>query len=174
MSDFEDDDFLTGNDADSILNALGQQKADSETDVMALIDKLEVAFQRETITPEEVDALTQIIPSEYFKMDEVGTDFDMKNELGMQLRMVNALRSKVITGTGQLKKEVSISEAKSVLDSCRQTGEVIRKNMESVVNLNRIQALEAAVLATVNGHPEEFKREFLASLEKQLAFYCRD
>lgn len=170
----DEDDFLTGDEADDILNALGQQRADNDTNLMPLIEKLEVAFQRETITPDEVEALIQIIPSEYFQMEEVGTDFDMMQELGMQLRMVNALRGKVMTGTGQLNKKVSISEAKSVLDSCRQTGEVIRKNMESVVNLNRIQALEAAVLATVNGHPEEFKREFLASLEKQLAVFCKD
>lgn len=170
----DEDDFLTGDEADDILNALGQQRAENDTNLMPMIEKLEVAFQRETIKPEEVEALIQIIPGEYFQMAEVGTDFDMKKELSMQLVMVNALRSKVMTVTGTLDKRVSISEAKSVLDSCRQTGEVIRKNMESVVNLNRIQALEAAVLATVNGHPEEFKREFLASLERQLAVFCKD
>lgn len=172
-----DEDFLTGDNADAVLLAIGQQAQPIESKITELdhaVELIEQAFEDKKITQEQTEKLADLIPPELFNVESIGTDFDMRAELAMQQRMIHALRQTVMTGTGKLKKDVSIAEAKSVLDSCRNFGEMIRKNMESVVNLERIQALEAAVLATVNGYPEDFKREYLANLEKQLAIFCKE
>lgn len=180
MNNSDDDEFLTGDRADQILSHLGQTRiaaataSSKDSPWLNAIAVLEESVREGTLPPKYIEKLVDVIPSEYFESVSVDADFDMGAELGAQRNLVNALRNKVMSAGGRgLHQGVSISEAKSVMDSCRQFGEVIRKNMESVNNLSRVQALEAAILVTVNDYPEEFRRDFLANLEKQLLIHCK-
>ena len=179
MSSFDDDeDFLSGDESDQALAALASRVSPISRSVVssvdAMIDTLDVGFTDQLFTEEQIDRIVNTIPAEFLAVDDVGADFDLLKEVALQVKMVNALRNRIMTGGG-LKKDVSIAEAKSVLDSCRQTNEVVRKNMESLVNLNRIQALEAAVIQTVRSELNEVQiAEFLVSLEKNLAIFCKN
>lgn len=207
MSQYDDDDdFLTGDDADQLFNDLSKTKEEQDADlteeqatkamnaraklVMAqdnvrsatdgvspfldAIDIIGEGLKSKLLQPEELQTLVDLLPPEILQVDSINTDFDMMEELGLQRNLVNALRLQVMNPSGRgIRSGISVSEAKSVLDACRNFGEVIRKNMESVVNLRRVQALEAAVMEVVSGHGEEFKRDFVAELEKQCKIYCK-
>lgn len=207
MSDYDDeDDFLTGDEADGLFQELSKSPEEKEQDlteeqsakavnaraklVMAqgsvrtasngtspfhdAIDIIGEGLKSKLLKPEELQTLVDLLPPEILQADALNTDFDMMEELGAQRNLVNALRLQVMNPSGRgIRSGISVSEAKSVLDACRNFGEVIRKNMESVVNLRRVQALEAAIMETVSDHGEEFKREFVAELEKQCKIYCK-
>ncbi|AHI61274.1 hypothetical protein vBVpaS1601_9 [Vibrio phage vB_VpaS_1601] len=207
MSQYDDDDdFLTGDDADHLFHELSKSPEEQAEDlteeqttkavnaraklVMAqdnvrsasngtspfldAIDIISEGLKSKLLQPAELQTLVDLLPPEILQVDAVDTDFDMMEELGLQRNLVNALRLQVMNPSGRgIRSGISVSEAKSVLDACRNFGEVIRKNMESVVNLRRIQALEAAIMEVTSGHGEDFKREFVAELEKQCKIYCR-
>lgn len=181
----DEDEFLTGDEADSWLDTpevsgdvklkVENAKSSSATPWLDAIAILEEGIREGSIPEAEIIALTEVIPAQYFTTEAMDAEFDMMAELGAQRNLVNALRSKVMLAGGRgLAKDVTVSEAKSVMDSCRQFGEVIRKNMENVVNLDRIQALESSIMLTVNDYPEDFRREFLKNLEKQLQVHCKN
>jgi hypothetical protein len=167
----EDDDFLVGTRADDMFNAI-LATASNSLDVH--ITAIEQASGNGKLTQEDLVRLVELIPTDMFSVDAVGADFDMQNELGMQHRLVNAMRNQVLTGLGTIRKDVSLQEAKQVLDSCRAFGEVIHKNMKSVVNLKRLQALESAILEAVSGSALVDKQVFLDSLERHIELYCKD
>lgn len=202
----EDDDFLTGEDADHLFEELSkspEEKAEDLTEEQSIkaanaraklvmaqdnvrsasngtspfmdaIDILSEGLKSKMLQPMELQNLVDLLPPEILQVDSINTDFDMMEELGQQRNLVNALRLQVMNPSGRgIRDGISVSEAKSVLDACRNFGEVIRKNMESVVNLRRVQALEAAIMEVVGDHGEEFKRQFVAELEKQCKIYCK-
>ncbi|CAL9974982.1 hypothetical protein VPHK449_0004 [Vibrio phage K449] len=201
MSDtFEDDDdFLTGEEADAYFSGSSSSEEEANPDLAAqrlkleharstaeqfpddhspfkdAIDILSEGIRSRQITNEELQDLANLLPPELFQVDSIDAEFDIMEELGQQRNLVNSLRLAIMNPGGKgLRKDVAISEAKSVMDTCRQFGETIRKNMERVNNISRVQALEAAILETMVDYPEEFKREFTKHLEHQLKIYCKD
>lgn len=206
MSDYDEDDFLTGDEADGLFQELSkteEERIEDMTEEQSLkvvnaraklimaqdnvrsnpgstspfvdaIDIISEGLKSKQLDTHELQTLVDLLPAELLQVDAIDTDFDMMDELGAQRNLVNALRLRVMNPSGRgIRDTISVSEAKSVLDACRNFGEVIRKNMESVVNLRRVQALEAAIMETVAGHGEEFKRDFVKELEKQCKVYCK-
>lgn len=184
--DFEDDDdFFVGEEADDLFGdmtevetadrvALAGAKMTSLSPYQEALHILTEAMRRQELPTEMLQELANLIPSELFDIAPIESDFDMKKELAEQQALITSMRMNIMNPGGRgLKASVSISEAKSVLDSCRNFSETIRKNLESYVNLERIQALESAVLDTMNGYPEEFKRDFSKNLEKALLIHCK-
>lgn len=181
MSTYDDDDFLVGEEADelfadqpeaetagSIVVAKGRPAVEEAFTILA------EALRRNQMPNDLMQELANLIPTELFDIAPIEADFDMKQELAEQQALVTSMRKGIMNPGGKgLKANVSISEAKATMDACRQFSETIRKNLESYVNLERIQALESAVLETVNGYPEDFKREFCVNLKKALDFHCK-
>lgn len=199
-NDYEDDDeFLTGEEADALFNkpehetdernpnladqriklanaqSVAEQYPDSQSPFKDALDILAEGIRSKLLTMEELQLLANMLPPELFATDAVTAEFDVMGELAQQRNLVNSLRLAIMNPGGKgLRAEVSISEAKSVMDTCRQFGETIRKNMERVNNISRVQALEAAILETMADKPEEFKRDFIKQLERQLKVYCQE
>lgn len=182
----DDDDFLVGNEADSAFEGRseieqagaillsGAKKVAGSAPISESIQILEEALRRQELPREQLQDLANLIPTELFDIAPIDANFDMKQELAEQQALVKSMRLNIMNPGGQgLKSSVSISEAKSVLDACNRFAETIRKNLESYVNLERIQALESALLETVSGYPEDFKREFTKNLKKALEFHCK-
>lgn len=199
MSEHDDDDFLTGDEADSYFadptsaadqenpdlaaqrlklehaRSVSSQHPDGHSPFKDAIDILSEGLRSRAISNEELQELANLLPPELLQVDSIDAEFDIMEELGQQRNLVNSLRLAIMNPGGKgLRKEVAISEAKSVMDTCRQFGETIRKNMERVNNISRVQALEAAILETMVDYPEDFKRDFTKQLERQLKIYCKD
>lgn len=195
----DDDDFLTGDEADSYFadptsaadqenpdlaaqrlklehaRSVSSQHPDGHSPFKDAIDILSEGLRSRAISNEELQELANLLPPELLQVDSIDAEFDIMEELGQQRNLVNSLRLAIMNPGGKgLRKEVAISEAKSVMDTCRQFGETIRKNMERVNNISRVQALEAAILETMVDYPEDFKRDFTKQLERQLKIYCKD
>lgn len=184
--DKEDDDFLVGEEADRVFSGTpegeqvgkialsGAKKVEGARPYEEAILILAEGLRRKELPQERLQDLANLIPTELFNIDPISEDFDMKQELAEQQALVKSMRLNIMNPGGRgLKTSVSIGEAKAVLDACRNFGETIRKNLESYVNLERLQALESAVLETVSGYPEDFKREFSKNLEKALIIHCK-
>lgn len=174
-----DDDFLTGAETDIVLSKSGDEKLalaaveDAQHWEMA-IQAITTALEKDALPKPVIEKLLELIPSEYFHKDDINADFDMDAFLQQDMQLVRALRDKVLVGGGsKLRHNVSISEAKSVMDTCRQFGNEIRKNIESLNDIRRVQALESAVLETINGKDEKFRKEFLVNFEESLKRYCK-
>lgn len=200
MNNFDDDDeFLTGDEADALFNkpehetdernpnlasqriklanaqSVAEQYPDSQSPFKDALDILSEGIRARLLSTEELQELANMLPPELFVTEAVTAEFDVMDELAQQRNLVNSLRLAIMNPGGKgLRSEVSISEAKSVMDTCRQFGETIRKNMERVNNISRVQALEAAILETMADYPDDFKREFTAQLERQLKVYCQE
>lgn len=192
--EYDDDEFLTGPEADEFFTqgeesneiaeqriklanaqSIAEQCPDSPSPFKDALDILSEGIRSKRLTNEELQVLANMLPPELFATESVTADFDVMDELAQQRNLVNSLRLQIMNPGGRgIREGISISEAKSVMDTCRQFGETIRKNMERVNNISRVQALEAAILETIGGYPEDFKREFTQELEKQLKVYCQE
>ena len=183
---YDDDDFLVGEEADGLFKedtghraaskvALSSAKAGNANPYLEAITILEEGLRLGEVKDESLQELANLIPTTLFDIEPITQEFDMKQELAEQQALVTSMRMSIMNPGGKgLRKGVSVSESKSVLDACRNFSETIRKNLESFVNLGRIQALESAVLESISGESEEFKRTFKANLEKALAVHCRN
>ncbi len=183
----EDDDFLTGDSVDSMLELTGAPKEtlklrniqeEVKSNPSIFLNALEIlaeGVRSKQIDKAELQKLANLLPPDLFYIDKVDTDFDIKEELGQQMSMVASMRLAVLNPGGRgLREGVSIGDAKAVMESCRAFSETIRKNMERFNNISRVQALEAAVLETISSYQEDFKREFLKNLEESLKVYCKN
>lgn len=183
----EDDDFLTGDSVDSILSSAGkaeetlkmnhihEEVSGNPSMYLNALDIIAEGIRSKQIAHEDLQRLANILPPDLFHIDKIDSDFDIKEELGQQMNMVSSMRLAVLNPGGRgLRQGVSISDAKAVMEACRQFGETIRKNMERVNNIGRVQALEAAILESLSSYGEDFKREFVKNLESSLRVYCKN
>lgn len=99
---------------------------------------------------------------------EYGDDFDVAEVINDQLKVVSAIKEKVIGSDGRIKDDVSHRDARELLTSINTVIPQLVKHKESVINMRRLQAIESAVIATTRELGEEVRTKFLKTLETLL------
>lgn len=100
---------------------------------------------------------------------EYGADFDLTAEINSQIRIVRALRSKVLSDNGSIKEDVSIRDARELITSGGAMLRDLVKYHERTVNLNRMRMVESATIEAIKTLPEDSQQQFFELLERQFA-----
>ena len=130
--------------------------------VMELITLLELDEVPHDLLPSLADAVSVVAP------DNFDEEFDLREELSTQLKMVRAVRNSILNSAGQIREDTTVSEVKSVLDASMKLAQMLTKANKEIVNIERIQAVEAAFLETIADLDEARQKEFVAILEKRM------
>ena len=101
---------------------------------------------------------------------EYGADFDLVQEMNDQIRVVRALRNKVIDPeTGAIKGDHSARDAKELIGSSNTMLASLMKFHDKIVNQDRVRAIEHATIEVVKTLPKESQEKFFEALEQALA-----
>lgn len=100
---------------------------------------------------------------------EYGADFDLTSEINQQIRLVRAMRSKVLGENGHLKNEIPVREARETITSSNAMIQQLMKHHKDVMNMERMRAVETATIEAVKTLPDEQQAEFFGRLESLLA-----
>lgn len=99
--------------------------------------------------------------------DDFDHEFDLQEEVNAQLRMLRSLRSRAD------RENLSVRETRDVLSSASTLIQMLIKEQEKVVNIDRLRTIEKAVVEAVQTLPQEQQDIFLKNLEGKLDGYDR-
>jgi len=95
-------------------------------------------------------------------------EFNLRDEMATQLQMVRAVRSSILNAQGGVRETTTVGEVKSVLDASMKLSQMLTKANKEIINIERIQAVEAAFLEVVSGFKEDEQKEFVEVLERRM------
>lgn len=115
------------------------------------------------LTPTEAERIAGVL-NKLFSCEviEFDHDFDVQGEINEQLRLLRTMRARADSQT------LSIRDMKDTLASATQLIQLLIKEQEKVVNLNRIRTIESCVVEVVRTLPIDEQNNFLALLEERL------
>ncbi len=97
-------------------------------------------------------------------------NFDLMQELDTQLKTVRALRNAILTETNELREGMTTKDVMELNRTSTNLTNLLMKHHKDVVNMDRLRAVEEAVLSVIMTWPEAEEREkFVAAMEKALA-----
>lgn len=99
--------------------------------------------------------------------DDFDHDFDLKEEINAQLRMLRTMRSRAE------RENISTRELKETLTASSSLITMLIKEQEKVVNIDRLRTVERAVVEAIKDQPHEVQEAFLSFLEGKLDGYAR-
>ena len=98
-----------------------------------------------------------------------GADFDLAEEINSQIKVVRALRAKILGEDGSLNEGINAREAKELIASGTTMVSTLMKHHKDIVNQDRLMAVEAATIEAVKTLPPENQEAFFETLERGLA-----
>lgn len=115
------------------------------------------------------DARTRLLYAlEPYREVTLDEDFNVKEELVMMMTMVKSVRNSILNPNGQLKRETTVPEVKSVLDASMKLSDMINKVNKDLINQERIQAVEASFMDVVNEFPKDQQLQYIKMLERRM------
>lgn len=99
--------------------------------------------------------------------DDFDHDFDLKEEINAQLRMLRTMRSRAE------RENISTRELKETLTASSSLITMLIKEQEKVVNIDRLRTVERAVVEAIKEQSHEVQEAFLSFLEGKLDGYAR-
>lgn len=144
-----------------------RNKSEELLRIRAKVDEVKSLINFGDVTDSGMRALREAIerklPAEF---DE---DFDMRNELQMQMQLVKSVRSHILNEEGSIKSTASVSEVKSVIDASMKLADALNKLNKDLINQERIQAIEASFMQIAQETmTEEDQKRMLELLERKL------
>ncbi len=97
---------------------------------------------------EELMSLGVIKESDDGEGVEYDAKFDLTEEIGMQLKMVHALRRKVMVN-GTIRSGVSAREVKEVVSTTSTMLNTLMKNHEKMMSMDRQRAVESSTISVL-------------------------
>jgi len=122
------------------------------------------------LSKDEMVRLRDAMPSWAFvneNAQDYGAEFSVEDEIGLQIRAVQALRHHVFPN-GLMRHDANVREAKDVLATCNQMIKTLMDSHEKIQNMARMRAVETATVDTMAQMSDEDKNRFLELLEKRL------
>ena len=145
------------------------QKRDVRSEAMELHGQVDHIISLLDIDGLPHDALNRLLnalePYRQVKLDE---DFDVKEELVMMMALVKSVRGSILQSNGQLKRETSVTEVKSVLDASMKLSDMINKVNKDLITQERIQCVEASFMDVVTEFPQAQQLAYIKSLERRM------
>ena len=128
-------------------------------DVITLLDMGEIAPDTLKMLQFAVDNTREI---------DFGEDYDLREELVVQMRLVQAVRTSILDSRGRIRDDTTVTEVKSVLDASRSLADMLNKVNKDLVNQERIQAVEASFMTTIEGMPKQQQIIYIEELERRM------
>lgn len=100
-------------------------------------------------------------------VEDFDHEFDLKEEINGQLRMLRTMRSRAERET------LSTREMKETLTAASSLISMLIKEQEKVLNIDRLRTIERAVVEAVKTLPTDAQEAFLTFLEDKLDGYSR-
>jgi len=98
-----------------------------------------------------------------------GADFDLTNEINIQLKTVKALRQAILTEDGQIRDGMTTKDVTELNRVSTNLTNLLMKHHKEVVNMERMRAIEESVLSVVMTWPDTDERQkFIKALEEAL------
>jgi hypothetical protein len=97
-----------------------------------------------------------------------GPEFNMKEEVEMQLLAVHAMRQFVLPG-GKIRPGTPIREVKEVVTASSTLLSTLMKSHREVLSFERTRSMEEATLVAIRTLPEETQELFFSELKQSLA-----
>lgn len=122
------------------------------------------------LSPSQVHDLMTILTHYSDDSDsfQYGADFDLKEEITAQIRAVRALRGKVLLPSGQLHPDIEPREAKEIITTGSTLISTLMKYHEQIVNMDRQQAVETAIIDTVKLLNQKYQEIFFDKMKENL------
>jgi hypothetical protein len=133
-------------------------------DSVALIEQFS-----EGLTDEQVFRLWNILQGRSDATVDYGPNFDIKEEVEMQIMAVRAMRDSVITSTGQMRPGVPARELKEVVTASNTLLQTLMKTHGKILSYDRQRAIEEAVATVMRTLPDKERATYLSLLEANLA-----
>ena len=164
MSDFDDDFDPHNLPKDFQKRSFTEESFILRKKVSELITLLELGEVPRDLIEKLNDAVKVYVTSG----EDFDSEFNLREELATQLRMVRAVRSSILNANGHVKEDTTVSEVKSVLDASMRLAQILSKANKEIVNIERLQAVEAAFLEVISSFDDDRQKEFVEVLEKRM------
>ena len=97
-----------------------------------------------------------------------GAGFDLASEVEQQILAVRAARDHVMTRDGRLKSGFSSRDAKDLVTAGSTLLQSLMKHHAEIMNIERMRALEQAVIETLKKADPEIAKSVISKLEERL------
>ena len=121
----------------------------------------------DALTDDHVTRLWFVLQGRAQEKVEYGPDFDMGEEVRMQIAAVRAMRESVMPN-GVVRAGVPTREMKEVVTASSTLLTTLLRTHEKVMSYDRQRAIEQATVAVVQELSEEYKKVFFERLEEAL------
>lgn len=97
-----------------------------------------------------------------------GADFDLASEVNEQIKVVRALRKKVLDENGDIAEGYGARDAKELVASANTLLGNLMKFHDKIINQNRMRLIEQATVEAVKTLPDEQQEVFFSKLQEGL------
>ncbi len=130
------------------------------------VDELVTLIELGEVPKDALNRLSQALSP--YVQPEYDEDFNVRDELIIQMKMVKAVRMSILDSSGKLKRETTVTEVKSVLDASMRLSDMLNKVNRDLINQERLQAVEAAFMDVVGEFEQDRQLEFVKVLERRM------
>ena len=99
--------------------------------------------------------------------EEYGANFDLREEVAQQIRVVRALRDKVAPG-GVIDSAASTGDMKEVVSSSATLLTLLMKTHSEIMTMDRLRNLEKSVIEVLLEESPEIRDRVMSKLEERL------
>jgi hypothetical protein len=123
----------------------------------------------ELLNDSHIGRLWTIIQGRVNDEVEYGPDFDIGDEVRMQIVAVRAMRRSVMTDGGVVRVGVPARELKEVVTASNTLLQTLMKTHDKIMSYDRQRAIEEAVVETMHSLPDDKRIQFMEQLETNLS-----
>ena len=123
-----------------------------------------LALHHRLLTDEQVQTIRSLLPD----TEEFDSEFDVKDEVTQQIRVIRALRASLMTPGGKLRSDISAKDMKEIIGPSTTLLNTLMKYQEKIISHDRQMAMERAVVEAMEGMSEEVKERFFSKLDELL------
>lgn len=125
------------------------------------------AVEQKKIPDYELRKLLDVLPNRQDTQD-FGANFDLAEEITFQLQALTAVRENIFSQDGRIRDGKTIKDAKEFLTSSTSLLQLLQKSRNELINADRMQAMEEAIIETLNEQTDEIKEAFMSKFESRL------
>jgi len=139
-----------------------------------LVQQLVDGLRQRLVPKESINQLLRAIPEEVIEQArpkprvKYDDNFNLSEEVAYNIQFVRQLRENVMRPDGTINPEVTIKEANSIVSASNNLLTLLNRTQKDMRTVERAQAMERAVTATLEEVSPGLKETFLANLKFRL------
>jgi hypothetical protein len=126
-----------------------------------------IEMMADELSEEEIARLWAVLQARVQTV-EYGAEFDINEEVQMQIMAVRAMRDSIMPG-GRMRVGVPAREMKEVVTASSTLLNTLLRTHEKILNYDRQRAIEEATIEAISTLPDENKELFFKALGENLS-----